>query len=75
MRRSYLRQILGILIFVGSVGGCSNNGPSGGSQSAPVIAQQPLSATITIGQTATFTVSATSHSSEKRNEYQRGHQR
>jgi hypothetical protein len=63
MRRSYLRQILGILIFVGSVGGCSNNGPSGGSQSAPVIAQQPLSATITIGQTATFTVSATSDSS------------
>ena len=56
MRSSCLVQILAMLICVEFIGSCSKNGP----QALPAISQQPVSATATVGQTATFIVTATS---------------
>jgi uncharacterized protein YjdB len=55
------------VLFLVASGGCSsgtaNGGSSNGLPTAPSITQQPVSVAVTIGETATFTVSATSSSS------------
>jgi uncharacterized protein YjdB len=55
-------QILGMVVLAALAGGCSSNSSSSDSHVAPIITQQPVSAAVTMGQPATFSVSATSGS-------------
>ncbi len=58
MRRCVPSSILIIFILSSLASGCSS-GYSSNTGSAPQITAQPLSATVTVGQSATFSVSAT----------------
>ncbi len=60
MRRSELQlKMLGVFVLAVFAGCCSSKIPVIVTNTAPVITLQPVSAAVTVGQTATFTVSAT----------------
>ena len=60
MRRTHLLlQVSLLLTLIGSVGCSSTKNPPDNGQTAPVITVQPVSVTVTAGQTATFSVAAT----------------